>query len=141
MPLRWRTMKPNDVARCAEIMATHPVVGPRYESAIKDLPRSWLRLLGSESMTTAVFEEVEKGRVTLAGVGVGVFVRDEFIRELKLPPQFWFGPELAKRALRADSPCSPIEKFAKPIPAKDSTSSSGKRFLGRVLRNVASCIT
>jgi hypothetical protein len=35
---------------------------------------------------------------------VGVFVRDEFIRELKSPPQFWFGPELAKRALRTDSP-------------------------------------
>jgi len=104
MPLQWRPMKPNDVARCAEIIATHPVVGPRYGSAIKDLPRSWLRLLGSESMTTAVFEELEKGRVTLAGVGVGVFVHDEFIRELKSPPQFWFGPELAKRTLRADSP-------------------------------------
>ena len=45
-------------------------------------------------MTTAVFEEVEKGRVILAGVGVGVFVRDEFVRELKSQPQFWFGPEL-----------------------------------------------
>ena len=84
MPLRWRPMQANDVARCAKIIATHPVIGPRYGSAIKDLPRSWLRLLGSEAMTTAVFEEVEKGRVTLAGVGVAVFVRDEFIRELKV---------------------------------------------------------
>lgn len=104
MPLQWRPMKPDDVAGCAEIIAAHPIIGPRYGSAIKDLRRSWLRLLGSEAMTTAVFDEVEKGRVTLAGVGVGVFVRDEFIRELKSRPQFWFGPELAKRALRADSP-------------------------------------
>jgi hypothetical protein len=104
MPLQWRPMKPNDVAECAEIIAAHPVIGKRYGSAIKDLRRSWFRLLGSEAMTTGVFEEVEKGRVTLAGVGVGVFVHDEFIRELKSPPQFWFGPELAKRALRPDSP-------------------------------------
>jgi hypothetical protein len=104
MPLQWRTMKPNDVAECAKIIAAHPVIGKRYGAAIKDLRRSWLRLLGSEAMTTAVFEEVEKGRFTLAGVGVGVFVRDEFIRELKSRPQFWFGPELAKRALDGNSP-------------------------------------
>ncbi len=104
MPLRWRPMKPNDVAGCAEIIAAHPVIGRRYGSAIKDLRRSWLRLLGSEAMTTAVFEEVEKSRVTLAGVGIGVFVRDEFIRELKSRPQFWFGPELANRVLNGNSP-------------------------------------
>ncbi len=104
MPLQWRPMKPNDVAGCAELIGAHPVIGKRYGSAIKDLRRSWLRLLGSEAMTTAVFEEVEKGRVILAGVGVGVFVRDEFVRELKSRSQFWFGPELAKRALSANSP-------------------------------------
>jgi hypothetical protein len=104
MPLQWRPMQPNDVAGCAKIIAAHPVIGKRYGAAIKDLRRSWLRLLSSEAMTTGVFEEVDKGRVTLAGVGVGVFVRDEFIRELKSTPQFWFGPELAKRALRPDSP-------------------------------------
>jgi len=97
-------MQANDVAGCAKIIASHPVIGPRYGSAINDLPRSWLRLLGSEAMTTAVFEEVEKGRVTLAGVGVGVFVRDEFVREMKATPQFWVGAELTRRALRADSP-------------------------------------
>ncbi len=104
MPLRWRPMKPNDVAGCARIIAAHPVIGRRYGAATKDLPRSWLRLLGSEALTTAVFEEVEKGRVTLAGVGVGVFVRDAFIHELKSAPQFWFGPEVAMRALGPNSP-------------------------------------
>jgi hypothetical protein len=102
--LRWRPMKPKDVAGCADIIASHPVIGPRYGPVINHLGRAWLHLLDSHAMTTAVFEEVEKGRVSLAGVGVGVFVRDEFVRELKTQRQFWFGPELAKRVLNGNSP-------------------------------------
>jgi hypothetical protein len=97
-------MERKDVAGCAQIIAAHAVIGPRYGNATKDLGRAWLRLLGSEAMTTAVFEEIERGRVNLAGVGVGVFVRDEFIRELKMPQQFWVGPELTKRVLDGNSP-------------------------------------
>jgi hypothetical protein len=104
MSLRWRPMEGKDVAGCAKIIAAHPVIGPRYGSAIKHLSRAWLHLLGSEAMTTAVFEEVDGGRVHLAGVGVGVFVRDEFIREMKTPRQFWVGPELTKRILNGKSP-------------------------------------
>ncbi len=55
-------------------------------------------------MTTSVFEAIEENRVHLAGVGVGVFVRDSFLRELKTPPQFWFGPVLVQRILDGDSP-------------------------------------
>jgi hypothetical protein len=33
-----------------------------------------------------------------------VFVNDEFMRELKTPPMFWFGPELVKRTMRGISP-------------------------------------
>ena len=72
MSLRWRPLKPKDVAGCAALIAAHPVIGPRYGPALKDLGRAWLRLLGSQAMTTAVFEEVENGRANLAGVGVGV---------------------------------------------------------------------
>ena len=104
MSFRWRAMQPKDVAGCTEIIATHPVIGPRYGNAIKGLKRAWLRLLGSEAMTTAVFEEIDENRVQLAGVGVGVFVRDNFLRELKAPPQFWFGPVLVRRILDGDSP-------------------------------------
>lgn len=104
MALRWRPMEAKDVAGCTEIIAAHPVIGARYGSALKDLSYAWLRLLGSEALTTAVFEEVDRGRVTLAGVGVGVFVRDNFIRELKAPPQFWVGPELTRRVLNGNSP-------------------------------------
>jgi len=104
MSLRWRPMKPKDVAGCAALIAAHPVIGPRYGPALRDLGRAWLRLLGSQAMTTAVFEEVENGRANLAGVGVGVFVHDEFVREIKARPQFWFGPELVKRTLNGNSP-------------------------------------
>src|ERR1700722_1237164 len=104
MSLRWRPMKPKDVAGCAALIASHPVIGPRYGPALQDLGRAWLRLLGSEAMTTAIFEEVENGRANLAGVGVGVFVHDEFVREIKTRPQFWIGPELVKRVLNGNSP-------------------------------------
>jgi hypothetical protein len=104
MSLHWRPMEPKDVADCAGIIASHPVIGPRYGTRIEGLGRAWRRLLGSEAMTTAVFEEIEGGRTHLAGVGVGVFVRDEFIRELKSPPLVWFGPVLADRVLDGDSP-------------------------------------
>jgi hypothetical protein len=97
-------MEPKDAAKCSEIIAAHPVIGPRYGPGIKDLSRVWHRLLGSEAMTTAVFEETERGRVNLVGVGVGVFVQEEFVRELKTKPQFWFGPELTKRILSGNSP-------------------------------------
>jgi hypothetical protein len=40
MFLHSRRMEPNDVAGRVAIIAAHPVIGRRYESAIKDLPRS-----------------------------------------------------------------------------------------------------
>jgi hypothetical protein len=66
-------MSPHEIERCggcAEIIASHPVMGPRHGSAIKDLGRAWLRLLGSEAMPTAVFEEVEKGRAQMGSFKV-----------------------------------------------------------------------
>jgi hypothetical protein len=64
----------------------------------------WLGLLGSEATKTAVFVESEGSRAAIRGFGISVFVSDDFVRELKAPPLFWFGPELAKRILRGDSP-------------------------------------
>src|SRR5262249_41337836 len=83
--------------------AANPVIRSRYGSTLEDLGRAWLCVLGSGAMTNAVLEEVENARRTICGVGVAVFVRDEFITELKTSP-FWFGPELVKRVLGGDSP-------------------------------------
>lgn len=104
MAFRWHPMRPKDVPECAEIIASHPVIGPRYGAAIADLRPAWLRLIGREAMRTAVYEETDGDRVKIVGVGVGVFVNDAFVRELKSPPIFWFGPELATRVMRGASP-------------------------------------
>lgn len=104
MALRSRPMQPKDVRECVEIIATHPVIGARYGRMVRSLGPAWLRLLGSEAMITAIYEEVDAATVRTCGFGVGIFVRDEFMHELKSPPLFWFGPELAKRVTAGNSP-------------------------------------
>jgi hypothetical protein len=104
MSLRSRPMLPKDTRECAEIIARHPVVGPRYGRAIQHLQPAWLRLLGSEAIKAAMFEEVNGMKVTTCGFGAGVFVRDDFVREVKTHPLFWLGPELVKRITRGPSP-------------------------------------
>jgi len=97
-------MQPKDVRECVEIVASHPVVGPRYGAAIADLPKAWLRLLTSDAMLTGVFEETERGRIRPWCIGVSVIVTDDFLAELKKPPLSWIGPELARRLARDESP-------------------------------------
>jgi hypothetical protein len=104
MALRARPMRPQDVARCTEIIATHPVISQHYGRAIQDLRPAWLRLVRSEAFTSGVFEKLDGARTTICFVGVSVFVTDDFVRELKRPPLFWFGPELARRIVHGDSP-------------------------------------
>jgi hypothetical protein len=105
MGLRHRPMLQKDVADCIEVIAAHPVIGPRYRGRVKtDLYQAWLRLLGSEGMKAAVFEESKGSHVTFGGFGISVVVTDDFVRELKTVPLFWMGPELAKRILLGVSP-------------------------------------
>ena len=97
-------MRPQDVPDCVEMIAAHPIVGPRYGSAISHLRPAWLRLLSSDGFcSTAIIEEVVEGaRSRILGIGVSVVLSDDFLRELKTPPFFWMGPELAKRVARGD---------------------------------------
>jgi hypothetical protein len=105
LSLRHRPMRQKDVVECIGIVAEHPVLRARYRGrATTDLCQAWLRLLGSEGMKTSVFEESEGTHAAFRGFGISVFVTDAFVRELKTPPLFWFGPELAKRILRGVSP-------------------------------------
>jgi hypothetical protein len=97
-------MQPKDVPECVEIIAKHPVIGPRYGSVIADLPAVWLRLLSCEAADAWMFQAEEGEHVPICMVGVGVTVNDDFVRDLKTPPHFWLGPELTKRILRGDSP-------------------------------------
>jgi hypothetical protein len=102
--VRYRPMQPKDVRESAEIIAKHPVIGPRYGSVIADLPAAWLRLLSYETADAWVFQAEEGPAVPICFVGVGVIVNDDFVRDLKIPPHFWIGPELTNRILRGDSP-------------------------------------
>jgi hypothetical protein len=103
MLLRDRPMVRRDVEACIKVVESIPEIARRYRSALTDLRTAWAQLIGREAMRAAVFEEVH-GRTRMWGIGVGVFVHDAFIRELKTEPMFWFGPELAKRVVRGDSP-------------------------------------
>ncbi len=103
MTLRHRPMQPQDLRPCVEKIASDPVRLARYGNAIEDLHPAWLRLLQCEAKSAVVFEEVAGSRATLCGIGVSTFVNDDFMRELKARP-VWYGPELARRLSRGDSP-------------------------------------
>jgi hypothetical protein len=118
MTIRWRPMQPRDVPECAEIVAAHPVIGPRYGAALPKLRPAWSSILGSEAVIMVVFEEIKGTRSTICGVGVAVFVHDEFLHELKKRP-FWIGPELAKRIIDGVSPVLSDKQF------REANSSSG----------------
>jgi hypothetical protein len=105
-------MRREDVGACVEIIAAHPVIARRYGSAIDDLRAAWVRLLGCEAKTANVFEKIEGSGRRVCFVGVSVFVTDDFVRELKTPPLFWFGPELVRRVGRARSPVLSDEQLA-----------------------------
>lgn len=110
MAIRWRSMQSGDVRECAEIVATHPVIGPRYGKTLAKLRPAWSRILGSEAVIMVVFEEVKGTRATICGTGVAVFVHGEFLHELKMRP-FWIGPELAKRVVDGISPILSDKQF------------------------------
>lgn len=117
MSITNHPMRSEDVAECAKIIAAHPVFGPRYGRAIADLPAAWLRLLDFEAKNATVFEEVNGSHATICAVGVAIFVGDDFVRELKSPPLFWIGPELARRIMRGDSPFFLANSFERRTPA------------------------
>jgi hypothetical protein len=103
--IRYRPMRHRDIPECVRIVTTHPALRSRYGDTIKDLPGVWRQLLNSEwSFTTAVFEETVGARVRVHGVGISVFVTEEFLREAKTPPFFWLGPELTRRIAQGRSP-------------------------------------
>jgi hypothetical protein len=102
--VRYRVMRPKDVPKCVEGIAAHPVLGARYGSLIEKLPAAIGSVLGRDSLTTAVFEEFQGSTTRFVGVGLAVFVSDEFFDEVKTTPRFLIGPELAKRITRGDSP-------------------------------------
>ena len=104
MQLRHRAMQPDDIRECVDIIANHPVIGPRYGAAIEHLPEAWLRLLQCEAKLANVIYADEGSQAPICFSGVTVIVRDDFLLEMKKPPHFWVGPELTRRIMRGKSP-------------------------------------
>ncbi len=104
MALRYRPMRPEDVQECVEIVATHPILGPRYGPAVADLKGVWLGLLGREAFRAVVFEDVRNSSIMMVGVGVSAFLSDDYLLRMKTPPFFWVGPDLTMRIARGESP-------------------------------------
>lgn len=103
--IRHRPMRQRDIADCVRLVATHPILAPRYGDAIKDLPGVWRRLLNNEwFFTSALYEETRGTSAKTLGAGMSVFVTDDFFKEAKTPPFFWLGPELTRRIAQCRSP-------------------------------------
>ncbi len=104
MSLRHRPMQPGDIRECVDIIANHPVIGPRYGPTIEHLPEAWRRLLESEPNFTTVIHAEEGSRAPICFFGITATVRADFISEMKMPPHFWIGPELTRRIMTGESP-------------------------------------
>jgi hypothetical protein len=102
--IRNRPMQPKDVRECAQVIASHPVLRARYGDAIRHLGPAWLRLLGSDAFIASVFEDVQGSKPKILGAGISAFVTDDFVKEVKTPPSFWIGRELASRVAQGKSP-------------------------------------
>jgi hypothetical protein len=100
-----RSIEPQDLRDCVDLIRSHPVVGAKYGEVIRDLQEAWRRVLGCESASAIVFEEKRDAFETrICGLGVAVIVNDRFLEEIKTPPFFWIGPELARRIPQGESP-------------------------------------
>jgi DNA-binding CsgD family transcriptional regulator len=104
LQFRGRQMQPDDVTECARMVAEHPIIGPRYGEAIRDLELAWRRMLESDGRAACLLEEISGSEPILCFVGVSVFVGNEFLEELKKPPLQWTGPMLAAELARGKSP-------------------------------------
>jgi hypothetical protein len=117
-------MQPEDIRECVDMVANHPVIGPRYGPDIGILPEAWLRLLDCEPHFAAIFYADEGLRAPICFLGVTAAVHDDFINEIKALPQFWVGPELARRIVRGESPLLTNNQF------RDANSGEGLNMFG-----------
>lgn len=125
MMLGSRAMQAKDVAGCVQIVAKNSFLAPRYGSAIADLEKTWLLLLGRLGFTAVVFEETLDGkRTTLVGAGVSAFVSEAFARQIKTPPLGWIGPEIVRGVCAGHSPVLSDRQVA------DANTSGGLNLIG-----------
>jgi hypothetical protein len=104
MAIQCRPMRGNDVAACVEIVDQHPYAGSRYADVRAELGPVWSGLLGQEAFRAYVYEDLQDSPPRLVALGCSAVISDAFLCEVKTPPFFWIGPELARRVGRGESP-------------------------------------
>ena len=104
MAISCRPMRREDIPDCVELLARHPIVGPRYGNGIEELGEVWKRLLRQQSFMGVVFEEGRGRTLRKSGIGVRAFVSDSYLAEIKTAPHFWVGPDIVKRITLGRSP-------------------------------------
>ena len=94
----------------------------------RGLPAAWLRLLNGEANFATAFHTDEGPHAPICFFGVPVALQDDFVREMKTSPPFWFGPELTRR-LNKDSSEILISALApaEHIAASDAEAPGGTR--------------
>jgi hypothetical protein len=97
-------MQSKDLRKCVEHLAAHPILRRRYGKLLESFPSAAGGALGHDSLRAVVFEEFGASVRRFVGVGMAVFVGDDFLREVKNTPSFWIAPELVKRIVRGRSP-------------------------------------
>jgi hypothetical protein len=102
--IRCDLMQPDDVSACVKIVANHPVLGPRYGSAIDHLESAWRQLAHSDAFFAMVGKETASGCSKTLGAQMACFITDDFAAELATAPFKWVGPELVNRYLHGPSP-------------------------------------
>jgi hypothetical protein len=103
--IRYRRAQPDDIATCVQVIADHPVLGPRYGSAIERLATVWRRFLGSDALFSIVSEETGPGSASRTICAhFASFISDGFATDLITPPLKWIGPELVNRCLQGRAP-------------------------------------
>jgi hypothetical protein len=111
MNLCHRAMQPGDIRECVDLLANDPVIASRYGPLIEELPAAWLRVLQCEANFATVFHAEEGPHAPICFFGVPVALQDDFVREMKTSPLFWFGPELTRRIMRDESPVPTSSQF------------------------------
>jgi hypothetical protein len=71
--------------------------------AIEDLSAALGQLLESEAQTTTVMFSDTSATAPICWIGISVFVRDDFLDDLKKLPHWWIGAELTRRIVRGQS--------------------------------------
>jgi DNA-binding CsgD family transcriptional regulator len=97
-------MQLEDVSACVKIVANHPVLGPRYGSAVNHLESAWRKLAHSDAFFAMVGKETASGFSKTLGSQIACFITDDFAAEIATAPFKWVGPELVNRFLHGPSP-------------------------------------